>query len=193
MNALTDMPRFGEAVESYYGVYAGVVVDNDDPEQRARVKVRLPWISADYTTEWMPVAQIYAGAGYGAYWIPEVDDQVLVQFLRGQLRQPVVTGSLYSQAAAPHAARGGGSDPKYFRTAGGHMLMMEDGTGRKIELIDATGNNSVVIDSEANSITVTATADVTIEATASLTLKGADITIEATGSVTVTGATINLN
>ena len=60
----------------------------------------------------------------------------------------------------PKLVRSSSSDPKYFRTRGGHMLLMEDGTGRKIELIDASGDNSVVIDTEANSITVKSGGDV---------------------------------
>lgn len=185
--------RFGEALETFYGVYAGIVVDNKDPEDRGRVKVRLDWISSEFTTEWANVAQIYAGDGYGAYWIPEIEDQVIVAFMRGQLSQPVVLGSIYSQKAIPKLVRGSNSDPKYFRTKGGHMLLLEDGVGRKIELIDATRENSVVIDSEANSITVKSGGDVTVEAAGSLTLKGKEVTIKASGTVTVSGSTINLN
>ncbi|HYD37112.1 MAG TPA: phage baseplate assembly protein V [Allosphingosinicella sp.] len=191
MNAPTG--RFGEALETYYGLYAGVVEDNKDPEDRGRVRVKLEWISADFTTDWANVAQIYAGDGYGAYWIPEIEDQVIVAFMRGQLRQPIVLGSIYSQLATPKLVRSSSSDPKYFRTKGGHMLLMEDGTGRKVELIDATGDNSVVIDSEANSITVKSGGNVTVEAGGSLVLKGKDITIKASTTVTVSGTTINLN
>lgn len=193
MNAPANSCRFEEAVENYYGLYAGTVSAAVDPEGRGRVQLKLPWISDDYTTGWAVVAQIYAGDGHGAYWIPEEQDQVVVAFLRGQLCTPVVLGSLYSQNVLPHAARDASADPKYFRTKGGHMLLMEDGTGKKIELVDSTGNNSVLIDSEANSITVKAQADVTVEATGNLTLKGAAITIEATGAVTVSGSAINLN
>lgn len=209
MNAFAGGSRFGEAADPYFGVYAAIVDDGKDPEGRGRVRLRLPWIEASYVTQWCTVAQIYAGNGYGAYWIPEEEDQVIIAFLGGELRQPIVIGSLYSRDVIPHAARESGQDPKYFRTKGGHMLLMEDGTGKKIELVDSTGNNSVLIDSEANTITVKAQADVnveaganvsvkgsgevTIEATGNLTLKGAAIKIEATGTVTVSGATINLN
>ena len=201
MNAPTTGCRFGEAVESHFGLYGGLVTENEDPEGRGRVKLTLPWIAEEFVTEWATVAQIYAGDGYGAYWIPEVGDQVVVAFLRGELRRPIIIGSLYSQQATPHAVRGSGADPKYFRTAAGHMLLMEDGSGRKIEMIDSTGNNKILIDSEANSITVEAQTDVTVkgganvtvEATGNLTLKGAAISIEASGAVTVSGATINLN
>ncbi|UZK70311.1 phage baseplate assembly protein V [Sphingomonas sp. S1-29] len=201
MNAPASDCRFGEAVESYFGLYTAIVDNDQDPEGRGRVTLRLPWIGKTFTTQWVKVAQIYAGNGYGAYWIPEPKDQVIVAFLRGQLRHPIVIGSLYSSNVIPHAARKSGKDPKYFRTKGGHMLLMEDGTGKKIELIDSTGKNSVLIDSTANTITVKAQADVkvsgganvSVEATGNLTLKGAAIKIEATGAVTVSGATINLN
>ena len=193
MNAPSDPGRFGETLESYYGLYAGIVVDNKDPEDRGRVRLQFAWISSEFTSEWANVAQIYAGDGYGAYWIPEIEDQVVVAFMRGQLSQPIVLGSIYSQLAMPKLVRSNNSDPKYFRTKGGHMLLMEDGTGRKIELIDASRENSVVIDSEANSITVKSGGDVTVEATGSLVLKGKDVTIKASGTVTVSGSTINLN
>lgn len=201
MNMPIGSQRFGVAAELHFGLYCGIVTDNEDPESRGRVKLQLPWIADDFETQWAAVAQIYAGDGFGAYWIPEIEDQVLVAFLAGELRRPIVVGALYSEGETPHAARGGGADPKYFRTRAGHMLMMEDGTGRKIELVDSTGNNKVLIDSEAGSITVEAQGDVNVkgganvnvEATGNLTLKGAAIKIEASGAVTVSGATINLN
>jgi phage baseplate assembly protein V len=201
MNAPFASGRFNETVDAHFGLYGGTVTDNKDPESRGRVKVRLPWIADDFVTEWAVVAQIYAGDGFGAYWIPELEDQVILAFLGGRLERPIIVGALYSEGEAPHAARSGSADPKYFRTKAGHMLLMEDGSGRKIELVDSTGNNSVLIDSEANSITVKAQGDVnvkgganvTVEATGNLTLKGAAIKIEATGTVTVSGTAINLN
>ena len=71
---------------------------------------------------------------------------------------------------------------------------MEDGTGRRIELVDLTGGNRVVIDSEANSVTLEATGDVTLKAGANLTIEaGGNLTIKASGQVAVSGATISLN
>jgi phage baseplate assembly protein V len=201
MNAAAGRDRFSAAVDTYHGLYAGIVTDDEDPNGRGRVKLRLRWIADDFITQWAAVAQIYAGNGFGGYWIPERDDQVLVAFLGGELRRPIIVGALYSEGELPHAARLNGADPKYFRTKAGHMLLMEDGKGRKIKLVDATGKNSVLIDSEANSITIEAQSDVTIkgganvtvEATGNLTLKGAAIKIEATGAVIVSGKSINLN
>lgn len=191
---LDAIKSHGERVETYYGLYAGVVIDNADPEEKGRVLVRLPWIDPNFETLWAPVSQIYAGSGYGAYWIPEVDDQVLVAFMRGELRKPIVIGSIYSRDRNPYAARSGGKDPKLFRTMAGHMLLMEDGSGAKIQLIDKTGNNEIVIDSESNTISVKATSKVEVESSGDLSIKASgSISIEAGGALTIKGATIALN
>ena len=212
------LKAYTEPVETYFGLYAGVVTSNDDDEKKGRVKVRLPWIDPDFETEWAPVSQIYAGSDYGAYWIPEQGDQVVVAFLRGELRKPIVVSSIYSRDRTPYMARGDGSKPKLFRTMAGHMLLMEDGEGPKIQLVDKTGKNEVVIDSGSNTVTVRADADVVVEAkknvkvTASqsveveasqsvsisaktdLSLKATgSISIEAQGALTLSGASIALN
>ena len=177
---------YGEPAEGRFGLHAGIVEQNVD--DRGRVRVRLEWIDARHVTEWAKVAQIYAGDGFGAYWIPEVGDQVVVAFLDGDLRDPVVVGSLYSQAAVPHAVRTKKADPKYFRTRGGHLLMMEDAEGRRIELVDLTGKNRVLIDTEANSIAIEAEADVTVDAGRNLSATaGGDATVEAAGNATLKG------
>jgi uncharacterized protein involved in type VI secretion and phage assembly len=186
--------QFGECTETFFGLYPGIAENVLDPEARGRITVKLPWISDTYETRFAPVAQIYAGDGYGAVWLPEQGDQVVVAFMKGQLSRPVVLGSIYANVRQPPAGRSNAEDTKIFRTKGGHYLLMEDSQGKRIELVDLTGENSVVIDSESNNINVRAAADVTVEAGGSLTLSaGADITINASGQVTVSGATINLN
>lgn len=184
----------GEPLETYFGLYPGLVTDNADPEEKGRVKVRFPWIDPDFETQWAPVSQIYAGDGYGAYWIPEIDDQVLIAFMRGELRKPVVIGSIYSRDHTPHQARQGGSDPKVLRTQSGHMLLMEDGSGPKIRLVDQTGGNEIEIDSSSNKVTVRASGDVVVEAGANLSIRASgSLSIEAGGTLSIKGATIALN
>jgi uncharacterized protein involved in type VI secretion and phage assembly len=202
MNMSAYENSFGECSETFYGVYPGVAENVVDPEGRGRVTVKLPWISDDYETRFAPVAQIYAGDEYGAVWLPEKGDQVVVAFLKGQLSRPVVLGSIYSKVRKPMANRSKSEDPKILRTKGGHYLLMEDKKKKRIELVDLTGENSVVIDSEANSVTVTAEGDVTVKAGKNLTLDaksditikaGKDVTISAVGKVNVSGKPINLN
>lgn len=202
MNMPAQANAFGECTETFFGLYPGIAENVQDPEARGRITVRLPWISDTYETRFAPVAQIYAGDGYGAVWLPEQGDQVVVAFMKGQLSRPVVLGSIYANVRQPPAGRSSSDDTKVFRTRGGHYLLMEDSQGQRIELVDLTGDNAVVIDSEANSINVRAAADITVEAGGSLTLRasaditidaGSSVTINASGQVNVSGATINLN
>ncbi|HMG25076.1 MAG TPA: phage baseplate assembly protein V, partial [Kofleriaceae bacterium] len=51
-----------------YGVFAGIVEDNNDPEHEGRVTLRLPWLDDATVTDWCRVAQPYAGNGFGAVW-----------------------------------------------------------------------------------------------------------------------------
>lgn len=194
MTAPSYSSEFGECTETFYGLYPGVAENVVDPENRGRITVLLPWISDTYETRFASVAQVYAGDGYGAVWLPEQGDQVVVAFMKGQLSRPVVLGSIYARARKPNAGRTDSADPKVFRTRGGHYVLMEDKQGKRIEIVDLTGENSVVIDSEANSVTVRASGSLTLDAGSDLTINaGGSLTIRAAGQVSVSGATINLN
>lgn len=210
MSAARSGQGFGEAAERHFGLYSGVVADRQDPEEKGRVTVELKWIDPDYVTTWAPVAQIYAGAGYGAYWIPEVGDQVIIAFLRGELRKPIILGSIYSKDVKPPFAKSGSEDPKVLRTKAGHMLLMEDQDQPRIRLVDMTGGNEVEINSDENIVTVRAADHVVVEAggnvqvdaggSASINASqdillsaGGSITIEASSAVTITGASVAIN
>jgi len=200
---MSAVPRSRSSDRRFYGVAEGLVEDNIDPESEGRVKVSFPWFSGEMVSEWCRVAQIYAGDQFGAYFTPEIGSEVLVAFVHGDMRVPVITGGLYNGQDKPPVARNG-SDPKYIQTKAGHKIFFEDAAGQeRIEIVDSSGNNSIVIDSAANTITVKSQGDVSIEAsTGSLSLKGATgvsitsdagIDINANGAVTVGGSTINLN
>ena len=80
------------------GVVVGIVVDNKDPEGHYRIKVKYPWVSEsdtkytdakddeDFRSNWCRVATFMAGKERGAFWLPEVDDEVLVAFEHGDVR-----------------------------------------------------------------------------------------------------------
>jgi phage baseplate assembly protein V len=188
--------------QRYYGVAEAIVTDVNDPEKEGRIKVRYPWFDDDTESGWVRVRQLYAGNGYGTFFIPEVDDEVLVAFVHGDMRQPIVLGGLYNGNDKPSVYRDDSNDPKLIRTKGGQQILLDDSEGaEKIEIVDKEGN-TVLIDAVAKTITVEADMDitvksksgnVTVEASSALTLKGKTISIEATGSVTVKGSSINLN
>jgi uncharacterized protein involved in type VI secretion and phage assembly len=177
----------------YYGVAEAIVVDVNDPEKEGRVKLRYPWFDDQTVSDWCRVRQLYAGGGYGTFFIPELDDEVLVAFVHGDMRMPIVLGGLYNGTDKPSVFRDASSDPKLIRTRGGHEILLDDTPGKEqIKVTDKNGN-VLVIDAVKNDITLQAKANVTIEATATLQLKGATVSIEASGTMTLKGSTINLN
>src|SRR5690606_21343759 len=66
-----------------------IVTDNKDPEGLGRIKVKLPWQNGE-ETPWIRITNQYAGRERGFYFIPEVDDEVLVGFEHGNINHPYV-------------------------------------------------------------------------------------------------------
>jgi len=172
--------------DRYYGVYSAYVVDIKDPDGQGRVKVGLPWLSAQGGAEphvWARIATLMAGNGRGSWFIPEPDDEVLVCFEAGELGRPYVIGGLWNGVDRPPVVMDidGNNDVKQIRsrsgvtitlddssseeklileTPGGQRLTLRDGPGA-VEIVDGNGNS---VKLEAPGITVNASARVTVSA-----------------------------
>ena len=173
--------------KKYFGVAEALVTDVNDPEKSGKVKLKFPWFDGNMETEWCRVRQFYAGNDYGAFFIPEVGDEVLVSFIHGDMRYPIILGGLYNGKDKPPSYRTDDKDEKMIRTKGGHQIILDDTSGsEKISIIDANGNNSIVIDTVANSITFKAP-------NGKLVLEGLSIEMTAQTEVKIKGATVNIN
>jgi uncharacterized protein involved in type VI secretion and phage assembly len=198
--------------ERFYGVVVGIVTNNRDPENMHRVKVRFPWLSNDVESNWARVAAPMAGKDRGVYFLPEVDDEVLVAFEHGRVDHPYVLGCLWNgQDTAPENNNDGENNHRTIKSRSGHVVRLNDAAGSEtIEIIDKSGNNKIVVNTADNSIAVEAQADITIKsATGKLTLEAVGIEIKsqagvsvqamqsldlkANAQVTVKGALIQLN
>jgi phage baseplate assembly protein V len=175
------VPRAQTTDKRFFGVVEAVVVDVIDPDREGRVKVQFPWFDEEMVTEFCRVCQIYAGNGYGAFFVPEVGDEVLVGFVHGDMRMPVVLGGLYNGQDKPPSDRQKAKDQKLFRTKAGHELVFDDHDrkvtlkskgGHTLELDDAgqtvtlttAGGQRMVLDGSSSAITIEATS-VTVKAT----------------------------
>ncbi len=84
-----------------YGVAAGIVTNNQDPDGLGRVRIRFPWLSDDNETDWARIATMMAGSGRGSFFLPEVGDEVLVAFEHGDINHPFVIGMLWNGVDTP--------------------------------------------------------------------------------------------
>lgn len=172
------------AQSRFYGVTIAVVTNNQDPDKLGRVKVRFPWLSDEDESHWARVLSPMAGKERGFYFLPEVDDEVLVAFEHGLVEFPYILGALWNgQDKPPEANDDGKNNKRTIKSRSGHVIRLDDTNGEeKIEIIDRSQKNSIIISTKDNKITITADADITIQSNngkLKLSGKGVEITSQA--------------
>ncbi|MGF6778268.1 phage baseplate assembly protein V [Paraburkholderia sp. GAS334] len=175
----------------YYGVVVGVVTSNRDPDGMHRVKVRFPWLNQDDESNWARVATMMAGNGRGAYFLPEVDDEVLVAFEHGSVEHPFVIGSVWNGKDVAHESNAdGNNDNRSIKSRSGHVVRLCDRSGQEsIEIIDKTGHNRIVIQASGNTISIEAQGDIAIRSqTGKLTIEAVGVEIDSKAGVQIKAA-----
>ena len=203
-----------------YGVVVGVVTNNQDPDKLGRVKVKFPWLDDQDESNWARVATTMAGNNRGTFFLPEVNDEVLVAFEHGNVNKPYVVGALWNGVDAPVRDNGDGKNNQRvirsraghefilndedgkeqveIKTKAGHQFLLDDTSGsEKIAIIDKSGNNKIEIDTAQNSIAISAQTKIslkaqTIEITGDteLTAKSAKVEISSDGPATLKSSAI---
>jgi uncharacterized protein involved in type VI secretion and phage assembly len=82
------------------GVAIAIVVEVVDPQAAGRIKVKFPWLP-DAPELWARVSLPLGGNQHGFWTLPEVGDEVVVAFEHGNLRRPIVLGSLWNGKDRP--------------------------------------------------------------------------------------------
>jgi phage protein D len=188
------------AKERYYGVVIGIVSDNKDPDELARVKVKFPWLADDAVSFWARVAAPGAGLNTGVVWLPSVNDEVLCAFEHGDMDHPVVLGSLWNGTDTVPFSYSDDLDNgtvTKFRIASrkGHKIMfVETSSDSRIELLTANGEVDIVLDDKNKELKVTSTGKVTVDAQGDVSIKaGGSMKIEASGELSLKGSTVKIN
>jgi phage baseplate assembly protein V len=182
------LPRSRSTDRRYYGVVEALVTKViDDPEGECRVTLRFPFFDgATAESDWCRVAQPYAGNGYGVVFVPEVGDEVLVAFVHGDMRFPVVIGGLYNGLDKPPTRRTAEQDQKMIRTKHGHQVVLDDSPGKEAIRITTAGGHELALDDAGGTVAVTGKGvKVTLDDSGTITVEGANVTVKGTGAVTV--------
>jgi Rhs element Vgr protein len=193
------VPLNGRAHANYPGVVIGIVTNNKDPDMGGRVKVKFPWLADQLESDWARIAAPMAGAGRGFFWLPEIDDEVLVAFEHGDINRPYVVGGLWNGRDQPPstAAQAVGPDGKVnqriIKSRSGHVITIDDtAQSENISIVDKTGNNSIKLESPANKLTVTVNGDMVFEALqGNISVKGRTVALEATQGFTIKGLSVS--
>jgi len=116
-----------------YGKYRGYVVDNNDPETRGRLRLRVPALLADEVTGWaLPCLPFGGLADQGLFVVPEIDAQVWVEFEAGDRSKPIWTGTFWQQSSdTPAEAALHPPTTRLLKTPSGHLLEFDDAEGQE--------------------------------------------------------------
>ena len=191
-NDMNDAPSAGLA-GSIHGLQIGVVVDLQDPDGQDRIRVRIPVIDGNADGIWTRIASLDAGDDRGAFFMPEIGDEVIVGFINDDPNDPVVLGMLHSSNKPAPITPQNANNEKGFTTRSKMHLSFNDDT--KTIVIDTPGGNSITIDEQSmkieikdqsqNKITME-TSGITLESPANIDIKaGAVLTLAGGASLSI--------
>lgn len=169
------------------------VVAVDDPDALDRVQIKLlsyDGIGAQDGPIWARVATPVAGPSYGAFLLPGVGDEVLVSFVNGDPRFPVVVGSLWNGGArAPETLGGDGKRVDRWALvgkAGTRIAIVEEQSGSPTITLETPGGVKATLTDQAGG-------KIELQAAGStVTMDTAGVTVDASGSVTVRASTVQV-
>lgn len=145
-----------QEADRVYEPIIGVVTDNKDPDKLLRVKVKFPTLSAQDTTSWIPVISIGAGKERGWFFLPEVNDEVLVGFEHGDINCPVVLGALWNGQDKAPKDNGAGANPiRTLVSKSGSKIEFDDDKNT-ITISDGGGKGEIVFKADDNKMMITA-------------------------------------
>jgi phage baseplate assembly protein V len=154
------------------GLAIAVVTDVDDQERLGRIRIRYPWLDHSLKSDWISVVAPSAGKDRGLFWMPEIDDEVVVGFLQGDFAQPVVLGGTWN---VPNPA----PSPDH------RQRMLRSKNGPTIRFIDSTPTNGdlgglVIQDGHGNTIAMS-NGYVTISTAGTMVLEASAIQLRGNG------------
>ena len=174
--------RAAGLLPSVKGLLIGVVTAlENDPNGQDRIKFFLPFIDSGASEGmWGRLATLDAGNKRGTFFRPEIGDEVVVGFLHGDPRYPVILGQLHSShAPSPEPA----TDTNHIKgyVSRSEMKMTFDDDKKIVQLETPAGNKLslteddsgiVIQDQNGNKITMD-TSGIVIESIKDFTIKAA--------------------
>lgn len=180
----------GALVPGINGLHTAIVKALEgDPDGEGRILLQIPSVDTGDDGVWARVCTLDAGGSRGTFFLPEVDDEVLVGFLDDDPRYPVVLGGLHSSAkAAPLEPKDDNHEKGLFTRSGMRILFNDD---KKTLVIDTPGGHLVSLDEDAGEVTIKDKNNNKIVLSQSgITIESAkDLVMKASGSIKMESST----
>lgn len=190
------------------GLHLGTVKklgENPDGEPTIQVAVNAKDL-VDGEGVWARLSSFHASKEFGAFFLPEIGDEVILGFLNEDPSFPVVLGSLHSSDRAAPYELADENNTKAIVTR--EKLKLEFDEEKKVVTIVTPAGNTVVLDDDQKSILLEdetgnkvklspdgilldSPKDITVKATGAISLTATDtISLEATSDLTAKGMNV---
>ena len=185
------------------GLQVGIVTDLEDPDGEDRVKVKLPIISPEDEGVWSRVATLDAGENRGAFFRPEIDDEVIVGFLNDDPRDPIILGMMNSSAKPAPITGSNDNHEKGFVTRSEMKILFNDDevsvtietpNGNKVVLSDQDGGilmedeNGNKFEMNSDGITLESASEINIKATTDMNIEAVNLNSKASAQLLAEGS-----
>jgi len=193
-NDIVEKPASG-LVPAIHGLQIGIVTNiHEDPDGEERIRVRLPIIDNENDGVWARLTTMDAADSRGWVFRPEIGDEVIVGFLNGDPRDPIILGSVFSSAKpSPHQPEEENkikgyvsrSEMKFTFDDDKVIVTTETPNGNKIILSDDKGSiliedeNGNKIEMSSDGITMESAKDIKIKASGDINIEGTNINVKA--------------
>ena len=177
-------------MRQFSGVYPAVVIDNVDPANSGRVQVRLPQLSGpgeEGREAWARIATLMAGNNRGTWFIPDVNDEVLVAFEGGDVRQAYVIGALWSGTNSPPETMGTNNTKKLLRSRSGVKITLDDQSGQQSFIVETPGGQKVMLKDDPGSVEITDSSGNSVK------LESSGVTVNTSAKVTINASAVEIN
>ena len=181
--ATIKMPPVSSYEEPRSETQSAVVTDNHDPKGLGRIRVRFHWMGPGEKTPWLRITSPHGGSGKGVFFIPEIDEEVIVGFEGDSPVKPFIIGTVYHGKATTEYSNNN-NDVKAIQTRSGNKIVMNDKEGSVF--VEDKDKNSIKIDGAGN-------INVLSNKTIVFTCGDSKIEMKKDGTINITGKKITTN
>ncbi|MEX6627291.1 type VI secretion system tip protein VgrG [Tenacibaculum salmonis] len=208
-----SQPNIKDTLIDIKGMQVGIVKSTyDEDGGEYRVQVEIPMLNDTTEFVWARLASFYASNSFGAFFYPEVNDEVILGFIDGNPAYPVILGSMYSSALPPEDTvipADSNNNIKGIITRSQLQVKFDD---ENVEMTILTPNNNTILISDnteeititdqnkneiqlnSDGITINSESAIAIKAVGALTLQGSSVTITASDDdVSISGSSISVS
>ncbi|MGQ1785072.1 MULTISPECIES: type VI secretion system tip protein VgrG [unclassified Saccharicrinis] len=202
-NKINDLPASG-LLAAVNGLQVAKVTQLEgDPDGEDRVLIRMPVVDDQEQGVWARVCTLDAGENRGSFFRPEIDDEVIIGFINGNPRDPIVLGMMNSSAKPAPLQASDDNHEKGFVTRSEMKLLFDDDkksvvletpAGKKISVDEDAGviqledENSNTFTMDSAGITLESQGDISIKATGDVKIEGTNVEIKANAQFKAEGS-----